>query len=282
MRKSKNRYLYNTFVSPGDAPWEITLNVVWMEREFDAYKLSRWMCPSDCKRFWDRAIYLSKIVIFHTPLHLTPPLGGFPSEHRHPVCMKKLEWCGYQMVKKFRRYLYSFWRNSRTWQTDGRTDGHRVTATAALCIASHGKNESSMFYIGPRCIVDGTLWMLSLAAMLVNRRTLLCYARLMAWSACPSVCCLYRCCVLLKWLNFSAIFLDILTALGLGQFVLKYWKKIPRGSKWSFKLNERGVWKPISRFIVGCHYAIFMWKFLLACAHIFTQLILGIYQDWSA
>jgi len=33
---------------------------------------------------------------------------------------------------------------------------------------------------------------------------------------------------------------------------------------------------------VGWHYAIFMWKFLLACAHIFTQLILGIYQDWSA
>jgi len=136
-----------------------------------------------------------KSSFFHTPLHLTPPLGGFPSEHRHPVCMKKLEWCGYQMVKKFRRYLYSFWRNSRTWQTDGRTDGHRVTATAALCIASHGKNESSMFYIGPRCIVDGTLWMLSLAAMLVNRRTLLCYARLMAWSACPSVCCLSVVCI---------------------------------------------------------------------------------------
>jgi len=28
------------FVSPGDAPGVITLNVVWMEREFDAYKLS--------------------------------------------------------------------------------------------------------------------------------------------------------------------------------------------------------------------------------------------------
>jgi len=30
------------------------------------------------------------------------------------------------MVKKFRRHLISFWRNSRTWQsfwqTDGRTD----------------------------------------------------------------------------------------------------------------------------------------------------------------
>ena len=36
------------------------------------------------------------------------------------------------MAKKFRRYLYSFWRNSRTWQKDGQTDGHRMTAIAAL------------------------------------------------------------------------------------------------------------------------------------------------------
>jgi len=35
--KSKNRYFYNILVSPGDAPGAITLNVVWMEREFDAY-----------------------------------------------------------------------------------------------------------------------------------------------------------------------------------------------------------------------------------------------------
>ena len=39
MRKSKTRYFYHIFVSPGDAPGAITLNVVWMEREFDAYKL---------------------------------------------------------------------------------------------------------------------------------------------------------------------------------------------------------------------------------------------------
>ena len=44
MRKSKNRYFYHIFVSSGDAPGEITLNVVWMEREFDDYKLSRSMC----------------------------------------------------------------------------------------------------------------------------------------------------------------------------------------------------------------------------------------------
>jgi len=46
MRKSKNRYLYHILVFPGDAPGAITLNVVWMVREFDAYKLSRSMYPS--------------------------------------------------------------------------------------------------------------------------------------------------------------------------------------------------------------------------------------------
>jgi len=46
MRKSKNRYFYHILVYPGDAPGTITLNVVWMEREFNAYKLSRSMYAS--------------------------------------------------------------------------------------------------------------------------------------------------------------------------------------------------------------------------------------------
>jgi len=37
---------YHILVSFGDAPGAIMLNVVWMEREFDAYKLSRSMYPS--------------------------------------------------------------------------------------------------------------------------------------------------------------------------------------------------------------------------------------------
>ena len=79
MLKSKNRYFYHIFVSPGDAPGAITLNVVCMEREFDAYKLSRCMWPSNYYRFWDTARYLWK------NSHSTPPLGGFPSEYRHPL-----------------------------------------------------------------------------------------------------------------------------------------------------------------------------------------------------
>ena len=33
-----------------------------------------------------------------------------------PFGTKKLEWPGYPMMKKFRRYIYSFWRNSRTYE----------------------------------------------------------------------------------------------------------------------------------------------------------------------
>jgi len=60
MRKSKNCYFYHIFVSPEDAPEEISLNVVWMERKFDAYKLSRCIYPPNYNRFWDRARYLWK------------------------------------------------------------------------------------------------------------------------------------------------------------------------------------------------------------------------------
>ena len=118
--------------------------------------------------------YRLRIAISAIPhLHLTPPLGGFPSEYRHSVRYGKIEWCGCPTVKKFRRCLYSFWHNSvgaawiagqdrsmwrtlrpsagqaqqwvsewhnsRTWQTHRQTD----TDTAwrhrpRLCIASRG------------------------------------------------------------------------------------------------------------------------------------------------
>jgi len=71
--KSKSRYFYHIFVSSVDAPGAITLNVVWMEREFDAYKLSRCMCPSNYNHLWDRARYWSKIVIFFIPFCIRRP-----------------------------------------------------------------------------------------------------------------------------------------------------------------------------------------------------------------
>jgi len=123
MRKSKTRYFYHIFVSPGDAPEAITLNVVWMERKFDAYKLSRCMCPSNYNRFSDRARYLWKNRHFIIPpLHSTPPLGGSRQNFGTPFGMEKLEWCRYPMGKKFQRYVCSFLRDPRTWRTDRQTD----------------------------------------------------------------------------------------------------------------------------------------------------------------
>jgi len=64
MRKSKNRYFYQMFVSPGDSPGAITLNVVWMESEFDAYKFSRSMYPSIFNSFPDIRTARAKNAIF--------------------------------------------------------------------------------------------------------------------------------------------------------------------------------------------------------------------------
>jgi len=53
---------------------------------------------------------------------------------------KKLQWRGYSTVKKIWWYVYSFWHNSRTWQTDTHTDTawrHRPR----LRIALHAKKS---------------------------------------------------------------------------------------------------------------------------------------------
>jgi len=67
MRKSKNRYFYHIFVSTEDAPRAITLNVVWMETEFDAYKLSRSIYPSIFNSFQVIRTASAKNRRFHVP-----------------------------------------------------------------------------------------------------------------------------------------------------------------------------------------------------------------------
>jgi len=67
MRKSKNHIFYHIFVSPGDAPEAITLNVVWMLREFDAYKFSRSIYPSIFNSFPVIRTASAKNRRFHVP-----------------------------------------------------------------------------------------------------------------------------------------------------------------------------------------------------------------------
>ena len=137
MRKSKNRYFYHIFVSPGDAPGAITLNVVCMKREFDAYKLSHCICPSNYNRFWDRARYLwKKSSFYHTLLHSTPPLGGLPSEYRHPLWYGKTTMVslpGGEKNSKICLFVLTWCTNV----TDGQTDGHCMTAKTYRAYASH-------------------------------------------------------------------------------------------------------------------------------------------------
>jgi len=125
MRKSKNRYFYDMFVFPGDAPGAITLNVVWMEREFDAYKLSRCMCPSSYNRIWDRAKYWSKIVIFSYPLAFDVPVK-IPVGISPPRLVWKIlnglatRWW---KISKMCLFVLAQLTNVTDRQTDGHTSG---------------------------------------------------------------------------------------------------------------------------------------------------------------
>jgi len=65
--------------------------------------------------------------LYHTCIR-RPRYGGSRGNIATPFCTEKLEWCGYPMVKKVWTYVYSFWHDPRTWQTDG----HRMTAITAL------------------------------------------------------------------------------------------------------------------------------------------------------
>ena len=129
---------YHIFVSPGDGPGAITLNVVCMEREFDAYKLPRCMCPSNYNRFWDRARYWSKIVNFSYPLLFDAPIRGVPVGLA-PPCFVRKNWNGVA-TRWWKNFEDIFIHFAATHERDRQTDRHCVPAIATLCIASHGKN----------------------------------------------------------------------------------------------------------------------------------------------
>ena len=90
-----------------------------------------------------------KSSFFHTPLHLTPSLGGSRRNIATPFGIGETRMVWLPMVKKFRRYVYSFWHYPRTWQTARRTDGRTPHADIGRSYASHraAKTPSAIFKI---------------------------------------------------------------------------------------------------------------------------------------
>ena len=78
--KSKNRYFYHILVSPGGASGAITLNVVWMEREFESMLTN---CLAACAHLTITVSEIQrdiceKIVILSYPLAFDAPVRGVP------------------------------------------------------------------------------------------------------------------------------------------------------------------------------------------------------------
>ena len=102
--------------------------------------INRRSCCSNSNNYRsDSQIFIENRNFCLSYLHSTPPLGRGPSRNiARTFGMEKLEWCGYPIVKKVWGYDYSFWLNTRTWRTDGRTNGHRIHRSR-VSVASGGK-----------------------------------------------------------------------------------------------------------------------------------------------
>ena len=91
-------------------------------------------------RYWLRIA-----ISAYTPPAFDAPAGGrvrLNIQYCHVVCdvwYGKKEWLGYPMLKTFWRYVYSFWHNSRTWQTADTQTDTAWRHGPRLCIASRGK-----------------------------------------------------------------------------------------------------------------------------------------------
>jgi len=132
MRKSKNRYFLPHLCFPWGRPWGNHVKCCMDGKRIWCLQIVPLHVPIYLLPFLRYSdIFVKKSSFYHTPLHSTPPLGGFPSEYRHPL------WDGKTRIVS----LPDGEKNSKislfvlTWSTnvtDGRTDGQtdRQTDTA--------------------------------------------------------------------------------------------------------------------------------------------------------
>ena len=144
-------------------------------------------------------------------------------------------------MKKVWRYVYPFWQNVRTWQTDRQTDRqtpHKVTGQCwkrrNLFSALQFRRISYVNLLQVLFQFRRQICMLFLILQIfIGER----YYVTLALSRLSSVCHLSRWCALLRGVQ---LFVNIFAPpQGLGQFVLKFMGKNRRGSRWSCKLNGR-------------------------------------------
>jgi len=95
------------------------------------------MCPSNCKRFWDRARYLWKNRHFIIPLAFDAPVRGvLVGISAPPLVRKNYNGVATRWWKNFEDMFIRFdVIHERDRRMDGQTDRHCVTAKTAL--ASH-------------------------------------------------------------------------------------------------------------------------------------------------
>jgi len=142
---------------PGDAPATITQCVAWMERQFNACQTPRSMylsifnsfrvirCLSQCvsSKISIFATFMKKSSFYHTPLHSTPPLGGFPSEYRHPLWYWKTRIMPLVATRWWKNFENMFICFDVIHERDGRTDGQTLhDSIDRACIASRGKGNN--------------------------------------------------------------------------------------------------------------------------------------------
>jgi len=82
---------------------------------------------------------------FIIPLAFDAPVRGVPSEYRHPFWDGKTRMVSLPDGEKCRRYVYSFWRDPRTWHTDGQTDRQTLHDSKDRAYASHRAVKTSFF-----------------------------------------------------------------------------------------------------------------------------------------